>query len=154
MKTFYFHSSSGLVPPRIVASDGTTVNEGDSFRLICDHSGSTPVMLVNWLVNGSVVTNDQSSQLQILEVRDTLQFTNISRNYSGEYNCTIEDDRGDTISSGETIIIQCKSSSSVVRAEEDVRRQGGRRGGREEGGAKREREGRGERERVLRRTEN
>jgi len=140
MKTFYFHSSSGLVPPRIVAPDGTTVNEGDSFRLICDHSTSAPVMLVNWLVNGSMVTNDQSSQLQI-QFRDTLQFTNISRNYSGEYNCTIEDDRGDAISSGETIVIQCRSSSSVVRGEEDVRRQGGRRGGREEGGGKREREG-------------
>jgi len=127
-KIFYF-LSSGLVPPRIVASDGTTVDEGDSFRLICDHSGSDPVTMVNWLVNESVVMNDQSSQLQIL-VRDTLQFTNISRNYSGEYNCTIEDDRGDTISSGETIVIQCRSSSSVVRGEEDVRRQGGRRGGR------------------------
>ena len=151
MKTFYF-LSSGLVPPRIVASDGTTVNEGDSFRLTCDHSGSDPVTLVYWLVNGSVVTNDQSSQLQV-PFTDTLQFTNISRNYSGEYNCTIQDDRGDTISSAETIVIQCRSSSSVVRGVEGVRRQGGRRGGREEGGAEREREGRGERERVLRRTE-
>ena len=146
-KIFYFLSSSGLVPPRIVASDGTTVDEGDSFRLTCDHSGSDPVTMVNWLVNGSVVTNDQSSQLQIL-VTNTLQFTNISRNYSGEYNCTIQDDRGDTISSAETIVIQCRSSSSVVRGVEGVRRQGGRRGGREEGGAEREGGREGEREGV------
>ena len=101
-------SAAGLVPPRIVCTlNGTTVNEGDSFRLTCDHSGSDPVILVNWLLNGSVVTNNQSSVLQIL-VRDTLQFTNISRNYSGDYNCIIQDDRGNTVSSSVNIIIQCK----------------------------------------------
>jgi len=47
------------------------------------------------------------TQLHI-PVRDTLRFTNISRNYSGEYNCTIQDDCGDTISSAEIITIQCK----------------------------------------------
>ena len=106
MKTFYF-LSSGLVPPRIVASDGTTVNEGDSFRLTCDHSGSDPVTRVYWLLNGSVVT-EQASQLQV-PTTDTLQFINISRNYSGEYNCTIQDDRNDTVSSIKSIIVQCKS---------------------------------------------
>jgi len=95
------------VPPRIVGTNGTTVSERDSFRLTCDHSESDPVTLVSWLLNGSVVTNNQSSVLQIL-VRDTLQFTNISRNYSGKYNCTIQDDRGDTVSSSVNIIIQCK----------------------------------------------
>jgi len=100
-------SAAGLVPPRIVSTNGTTVSEGDSFCLTCDHSRSDPVTLVNWLLNGSVVTNDQSSVLQV-PVRDTLQFTNISRNFSGEYNCTIQDDRGDTVSSSVNIIIQCK----------------------------------------------
>ena len=100
-------SAAGLVPPRIVCTlNGTTVNEGDSFRLTCDHSGSDPVTRVYWLLNGSVVT-EQASQLQV-PTTDTLQFINISRNYSGEYNCTIQDDRNDTVSSIKSIIVQCK----------------------------------------------
>ena len=91
----------------IFSSNGTTVNEGDSFRLTCDHSESDPVVRVSWLVNGSVVINEQSPQLQVL--RDTLQFTSISRNYSGDYNCTIEDDRNNIASSVDSIIVQCKS---------------------------------------------
>ena len=101
-------SAAGLVPPRIVCTpNGTTVNEGDSFHLTCDHSESDPVARVYWLLNGSMVT-EQGSQLQVLTT-DALQFTNISRNYSGEYNCTIQDDRNDTVSSIKSIIVQCKS---------------------------------------------
>ena len=109
----------------------TTVNESDSFILNCDRSQSEPVRAVNWFVNGSVVSNEQSSQLQVQ--RETLQFTNISRNYSGEYNCTIQDDRNNTVSSAENIIVQCKPSSPrgcVVTGEEGVRLEGER----EEGG--------------------
>ena len=101
-------SATGLVPPRIVCTpNGTTFNEGDSFHLTCDHSESDPVARVYWLLNGSMVT-EQGSQLQV-PATDTLQFTNISRNYSGEYTCTIQDDRNDTVSSIKSIIVQCKS---------------------------------------------
>jgi len=101
-------SAAGLVPPRIVCTlNGTTVNEGDSFRLTCDHSGSDPVTRVYWFLNGSIVT-EQASQLQV-PTTDTLQFINISRNYSGEYNCTVQDDRGNTVSSIKSITVQSKS---------------------------------------------
>jgi len=53
------------------------------------------------------MVTEQGSQLQV-PATDTLQFTNISRNYSGEYTCTIQDDRNDTVSSVKSIIVQCK----------------------------------------------
>ena len=147
MKTFCILSASGLVPP--VIAGPTTVNESDSFLLTCDRSLSDPVTAVNWFANGSVVSNEQSSQLQVQ--RETLQFTNISRNYSGEYNCTIQDDRNNTVSSAVNIIVQCEPSLSRGgckagrERDEEGRERGGR--GRERGEEERREGERGGRER-------
>ena len=91
-----------LQPPNIDSTSVTTVNEGDNLTLTCDHLNSFPVTQFYWRTpNGSIITGTVNLPLM-------LQFTDILRSSSGNYTCTVQDDRNNTASSTVTIVVQCK----------------------------------------------
>ena len=122
------HLPTDLQPPIINSTNVTAVNEGDDLTLSCNHLNSFPVTQFYWRTpNGSIITGTVNLALM-------LQFTDIFRSSSGNYTCTAQDDRSNTVSSTVTIIVQCKlvcacvvEGSRVKGGEEGVT--GGGRGG-------------------------
>ena len=91
-----------LQPPNIDSTSVTTVDEGDNLTLTCGHLNSNPVEQFYWRTpNGSVINGTVNFALM-------LQFTDILRSSSGNYTCTVQDDRNNTASSTVTIVVQCK----------------------------------------------
>ena len=101
--TLCINLPADLQPPTIDSPSVTTVNEGDDLTLSCNHLNSNPVEQFYWKTpNGSVITGTVNLAL-------ILPLTNISHSSSGNYTCTVQDDRNNTASSTVTIIVQCKS---------------------------------------------
>ena len=91
-----------LQPPTIGSPSVTTVDEGDNLTLTCDHLNSFPVEQLYWrTANESIITGTVNLALMF-------QFTDILRSSSGNYTCTVQDDRSNTASSTVTIVVQCK----------------------------------------------
>ena len=108
--TLYIHDNlfrQDLQPPTIDSPSVTTVNEGDNLTLTCNHLNSFPVTQFYWKTPNGSITNGTVNLALILPL------TNISRNSSGNYTCTIQDDRNNTASSTITVIVQCKSVQSI-----------------------------------------
>ena len=98
-----YPSHSDLQPPTINSPNVTTVIEGDNLTLTCNHLNSFPVEQFYWRTpTGSIITGTVNLALM-------LQFTDILRSSSGNYTCTVQDDRSNTASSTVTIVVQCKS---------------------------------------------
>ena len=108
--TLYIHDNlfhPDLQPPNINSTSVTTVEEGDNLTLTCNHLNSFPVTQFYWRTpNGSIITGTVNLAL-------ILPITNILRSSSGNYTCTVQDDRNNTASSTVTIIVQCKSVQSI-----------------------------------------
>ena len=101
--TLYIHLPTDLQPPNINSTSVTTVDEGGDLTLTCNHLNSFPVTQFYWrTANGSIINGTVNVALM-------LQFTDILRSSSGNYTCTVQDDRSNTASSTITIIVQCKS---------------------------------------------
>ena len=104
--TLYIHDNlfrPDLQPPTINSTSVTTVEEGDNLTLTCNHLNSLPVTQFYWRTpNGSVING-------VVNLALILPLTNILRSSSGNYTCTVQDDRNNTASSTVTIIVQCKS---------------------------------------------
>ena len=104
--TLYIHDNffcPDLQPPNINSTSVTTVDEGDNLTLTCDHLNSFPVTQFYWRTpNGLIISGT-------VNLTHMLQFTNILHSSSGNYTCTVQDDRNNTASSTVTIIVQCKS---------------------------------------------
>ena len=91
-----------LQPPNVNGTSVTTVDEGDNLTLTCDRLNSIPVTQFYWRTpNGSIINGRYNVEL-------LLQFTDILRSSSGNYTCTVQDDRNNTASSTVTIVVQCK----------------------------------------------
>ena len=91
-----------LQPPTINSPSGTTVDEGGNLTLTCNHINSFPVTQFYWRTpNGSIITGTVNLALM-------LPFTDILRSSSGNYTCTVQDDRSNTASSTVTVVVQCK----------------------------------------------
>ena len=97
------HLPTDLQPPTINSTNVTTVNEGDDLTLSCNHLNSFPVTQFYWrTLNESIISGTVNLALM-------LQFTDILHSSSGNYTCTVQDDRNNTASSTVTIVVQCKS---------------------------------------------
>ena len=84
------------------------IDEGDNLTLSCNHLNSNPVEQFYWrTASGSIITGTVNLALMV-------QFTDILRSSSGNYTCTVQDDRDNTASSTVTIIVQCKSVCACV----------------------------------------
>ena len=106
----YMHNNlfrPDLQPPNINSTSVTTVDEGGDLTLSCDHLNSNPVTQFYWRTpNGSIINGTVNLAL-------ILPLTNISRSSSGNYTCTVQDDRNNTVSSTVTIVVQCKSVQPI-----------------------------------------
>ena len=115
MRRLYIHDNlvhPDLQPPTIDGPSVTTVDEGDNLTLACNHLNSNPVEQFFWKTpNGSVINGTVNLAL-------ILPLTNISRSSSGNYTCTVQDDRNNTASSTITVIVQCKSVQSICECRE------------------------------------
>ena len=101
-----------LQPPNINSTSVTTVDEGSDLTLSCDHLNSNPVTQFYWRTpNGSIINGTVNLAL-------ILPLTNILRSSSGNYTCTVQDDRNNTASSSVTIIVQCKSVQPIWECRE------------------------------------
>ena len=91
-----------LQTPNINSTSMTTVG-GYNLTLTCNHLNSFPVEQFYWrTANGSIINGTVNLEL-------VLPFTDILRSSSGNYTCTVQDDRSNTASSTVTLIVQCKS---------------------------------------------
>ena len=92
-----------LQPPNINSPSVTTVNERDNLTFTCNHLNSVPVTQFYWRTpTGSIITGTVNLPLM-------LRFTDILRSSSGNYTCTVQDDRSNTASSTVIVVVQCKS---------------------------------------------
>ena len=100
--TLCFHLPTDLQSPSINSTSVTMVDEGDNLTLTCNHINSFPVTQFYWRTpNGSIMSGTVNVEL-------VLQFTDILRSSSGNYTCTVHNDRNNSASSTVTIIVQCK----------------------------------------------
>ena len=100
--TLFIHLPTDLQPPTINSPNVTTVDEGDNLTITCNHLNSFPVTQFYWRTpNGSIINGTVNLALM-------LQFTDILRSSSGNYTCTVQDDRSSTASSTVTVVVQCK----------------------------------------------
>lgn len=86
-----FISATVLEPPSI--PETINIIEYDDVVLLCDSSGSIPVISHTWSIEGGNVVSSNAE----------LVLLNISRTQDGVYTCTIENDIGETESAMTTI---------------------------------------------------
>ena len=100
--TLCINLHTDLQPPTINSPSVTTVDERDNLTLTCDHLNSFPVTQFYWRTpNGSIMSGT-------VNLASMFSFTDILRSSSGNYTCTVQDDRNNTASSTVTIVVQCK----------------------------------------------
>ena len=85
-----------VLRPPLITGD-TTVNEGDTLRLMCNSNNSRPLPLVNWL----------SPDGNFLVYGSPLVISNITRSLAGIYTCVVDQFTA-TINSSVEIIVHCK----------------------------------------------
>ena len=95
----YYCVSTALNPPSITPlAEPIVVDEGlASLELRCLHADSEPITSEEWRGPDGTVVSTQAS----------LILTNLFRDDTGEYTCTITNDMGETRSTSRTIIVRC-----------------------------------------------
>ena len=102
-------------PPAIALSPlNATKEEGENFTWFCGASGN-PEPNISWIFNGSHINTNYNPNIVFSKDKRKLTITNVSRKYSGEYQCLASNNIGNASSQVATFDVLCEYDVSWER---------------------------------------